>query len=139
MSPESIPENMKVVAVVDRNLIKQLEKAKNRRRQNGEENWHIWRYWFFITRALAPANSRVFLPGELYRQEKREEFVDIIGRWSTENVAEKYGSIFDKFGGHHEYIERMVAEDTRLHRQLWRRYVQAHSSLVFDGIRRIFS
>jgi hypothetical protein len=135
MSPESIHEN--VEEVKDKQLIKALEMKKNRR-QNGEENWHIWRYWFFITRALAPANSRVFLSSEIYKPEKAEELVDLLGRWSTENMAHKHGDLFDKFGGADEYLQRMVAEDTRLWRQLWRRYVQAHSSLVFDGIRRIF-
>jgi hypothetical protein len=121
----------------DINLIRQLEK-KNRRRQNGEDNWSIWKYWFFITRALAPANSRVFLQDELYRQEKREEWIDYLGRWSSEHLAEIHGDLWDKFGGVHEYLQRMIAEDTRLHRQLWRRYVEAHQRLVFDGIRRIF-
>jgi len=123
--------------VNDKQLIQQLERAK-RRRQNSEENWHIWSYWFFITRALAPANSRVFLQGELYRQEKREEFIDLLGRWSSENIAEVRGDLWDKFGHHSEYVKQMVAEDTRLWRRLWRRYVQAHIPLAFDGIRRIF-
>jgi hypothetical protein len=122
----------------DINLIKQLEKAKNRRRQNSEENWHIWSYWFWLTRSQAPANSRIFLESELYKPEKREEWIDYLGRWSTENMAHKHGDLFDKFGGHEEYLQRMIAEDTRLWRQLWRRYVQAHIPLAFDGIRRIF-
>jgi hypothetical protein len=121
----------------DINLIRQLEK-KNRRRQNGEDNWSIWKYWFFITRALAPANSRVFLQDELYRQEKHEEFIDLLGRWSSENIAEVRGDLWDKHGGINEYLQQMIAEDTRLWRQLWRRYVEAHQRLVFDGIRRIF-
>jgi len=124
--------------IKDINLIKQLEKAKNRRRQNGEDNWYIWQYWQWITRVEAPVNSRVFLLGELYKPEKAEELVDLLGRWSTENLAEKYGSLFDKFGGHQEYLKQMIAEDTRLWRQLWRKYTQAHQKLVFDGIRRIF-
>jgi hypothetical protein len=128
---------MNVEEIRDINLIKQLERKKNRR-QNGEDNWRIWQYWFFITRALAPANSRVFLLDELYRQEKHEEFIDLLGRWSSEHLAEVYGDVWDKHGGIDEYLQRMVAEDTRLWRQLWRRYVQAHQGLVFDGIRRIF-
>jgi hypothetical protein len=122
--------------VKDASLIRQLEKAKKRR--NSEENWHIWQYWVFITRALAPINSRVFLEGEIYRKERCEEWVDLLGRWSSEHLAEIHGDLWDKFGGVHEYLQRMIAEDTRLHRQLWRRYVQAHIPLVFDGIRRIF-
>ena len=117
----------------DPQLIRQLERARKNRNR---DEWLIWQYWQWITRVEAPIWA--FFPDEIYKPEKAEELVDLLGRWSTENVAEKYGSIFDKFGGHHEYIERMVAEDTRLWRQLWRRYVQAHSSLVFDGIRRIF-
>jgi hypothetical protein len=122
--------------VKDVSLIRQLEKAKNRRRQNSEENWYIWQYWQWITRVEAPA--WYFFESELYKPEKAEELVDLLGRWSTENMAEKYGSIFDKFGHHSEYVQQMVAEDTRLWRQLWRRYVQAHIPLAFDGIRRIF-
>jgi hypothetical protein len=121
----------------DQQLIRQLE-GKKRRKQNSEENWHIWQYWFFVTRATAPLNSRVFLPSEIYQKEKCEEWIDYLGRWSTENMAHKHGDLFDKFGGADEYVKQMVAEDTRLWRRLWRRYVQAHSSLVFDGIRRIF-
>jgi hypothetical protein len=122
--------------VKDVSLIRQLEKAKKRR--NSEENWHIWQYWVFITRALAPINSRVFLEGEIYKPEKREEWIDYLGRWSSEHLAEVYGDVWDKHGGIDEYLQRMVAEDTRLWRQLWRRYIQAHQGLVFDGIRRIF-
>jgi hypothetical protein len=83
-------------------------------------------------------NSRVFLEGEIYKPEKREELIEYLGRWSSENIAEVRGDVWDRYGGHHEYIGRMVAEDTRLWRRLWRRYVQAHQGLVFDGIRRIF-
>jgi hypothetical protein len=123
--------------VNDQQLIRQLEKAKQRK-QNSEENWHIWSYWFWITRSQAPANSRVFLESELYNPEKAEELVDLLGRWSSEHLAEIHGDIWDKHGGVDEYLQKMIAEDTRLHRQLWRRYVKAHQKLVFDGIRRIF-
>jgi hypothetical protein len=123
--------------VRDQQLIKALERKKNRR-QNGEESWHIWRYWFWLTRSQAPINSRVFLSSEIYKPEKREEWVDLLGRWSSEHHAEVYGDLWDKHGGVDEYLQRMIAEDTRLHRQLWRRYVEAHQKLVFDGIRRIF-
>jgi hypothetical protein len=135
MNPGSISEVMQIEEVKDQQLVKQLERKKNR---NNGESWTIWQYWQWITRSLAPVNSRVFLLGELYKPEKAEELVDLLGRWSTENMAHKHGDLFDKYGGHEEYLQRMIAEDTRLHRQLWRRYVQAHVNLAFDGIRRIF-